>query len=123
MRPLVAFLVGLWLAAPAAAQLTSTAIFKTDDAAPGTGDGVAFARFAWPESNSSGQVLFYGILQGTGVHNGNNTGLWVAGPGGGLVARTGSQAPGAASHETFEAVHINNALSESGQVVFQGDLN
>jgi hypothetical protein len=124
MRPVVALLAGLWLAAPAAAQLTSTVILKTGDAAPGTPAGVTFSSFGVPTVNTSSQVLVFGVLQGSGVFSGtNNTGLWVGARGAlELAARQGTGVPpGSQSGQPFNQFS-KWGLSETGRVNFYATL-
>ena len=70
--------------------------------APGTTSGVNYAGFGFsgPALNESGRTAFYATLAGSGVDTTNEQGIWSEGSGSlMLVARTGSQAPGARWHQ------------------------
>ena len=65
--------------------------------APGVADGIQFGTsfnnndFGDPVLNSSGKTAFFAMLQGPGVNNLNNSGIWMTGDDGNLklVARSG----------------------------------
>ena len=65
---------------------------RTGDAAPGAADGATFLRF-FPVNHllSDGGMAFEGRLQGTGVTDANDAGIWLVDPSGGmeLVVREG----------------------------------
>ncbi len=71
--------------------------------------------------NSSGQTAFQGYLIGPGVDDNNRDGIWSEGKGSlGLVARSGSDAPGAdAKFLGFGGPTLNDA----GQTAFRGSLS
>ncbi|MDZ4656850.1 MAG: hypothetical protein SH868_04645 [Bythopirellula sp.] len=71
--------------------------------APGTG-GAVYQFIATPQIDAQGGTMFTALLALTGgVTSGDNTGLWSEGSGSlSLVARKGSQAPGAPSGALFD---------------------
>jgi hypothetical protein len=97
------------------------------DHAPDTPAGAEFTDFNTPRFNSAGQVAFYGILlNGSGdVTVDNNTGVWSGGSTLRLVARKGSQAPGAPTGAVFNSFSSEDrqiAMNEAGQTAFLGTL-
>jgi hypothetical protein len=77
--------------------------------------------------NDAGQIAFRANLTGTGVDSANYQGIWSEGSGSlSLVARTGSQAPGAASGVNFStdpALELYfPVLNDAGQTAFYGAL-
>ncbi|WP_145285996.1 DUF7453 family protein [Pirellulimonas nuda] len=95
--------------------------------APGTTAGVSFISFESPLLNSVGQTAFIGGLTGAGVTHANNEGIWSEAGGSGLalVAREGSQAPGAAPGVIFNSLEAFNSkpvLNGLGQTAFLGFL-
>lgn len=76
-----------------------------NDHAPGTPAGVTFTQLDYqlsPSLNASGQAAFRGILQGTGVTEANDEGIWIMSGGAStLVARGGDQAAGFVSGVDF----------------------
>ena len=98
------------LAVARAAELRPVAL--TGQPAPGTPDGIAYNSFGsyydsllgtffrGPVLNDAGQTAFRADITGSGVDSANNRGIWSEGSGSlALVARTGSQAPGAGRRE------------------------
>ncbi len=70
-------------------------IALSGEAAPGTAAGVVFTAFAGPRLDANHRVGFYASLAGNGVSPANDQGIWSQASGSlGLVARTGSPAPG-----------------------------
>ncbi|MBL8277182.1 MAG: PEP-CTERM sorting domain-containing protein [Pelomonas sp.] len=90
----------------------------TGQFAPGLGVAGRFNSFDAPLLNAAGQVAFEGTLIGSGFTAANNAGIW---SNGGLVARTGTAAPGAGSGASF-AGFSSLTLSDAGQVAYLGDL-
>src|SRR5207248_2438724 len=94
--------------------------------APGTDPGVVFNGFGGPRLNDSGDTAFTATLQiGVGgVTGANALGLWKQTNGPlGLVARTGSQAPGAPAGANFSFIPSRRlAMNGSGQVAFDAQL-
>ncbi len=92
------------------------------DPAPGTGPGVNFQYpFGQIAINATGQCAFVSTLTGTGVINGNESGLWTGRPGQlTLVMRGGDPAPGTGLHfrGPVDPVVINGA----GRVAFAATL-
>lgn len=108
---------GIWVGS-AAGGLTLAA--REGHAAPGTG-GASFLTLSQPLLDSSGQIAFFGLLQGSGVTGTNNIGLWVGAPSGvSLAARTGDAAPGFGG-AVFDYVS-ESALIAAGQVSFYGSV-
>jgi hypothetical protein len=93
--------------------------------APGTASGVSFGAEWFPLSlNNDGQIAFAATLAGSGVNAMNDTGLWSNGSGAlELVARGGSQAPGAASGVSFSGFYgAFPLLNNAGQIAVLADL-
>ncbi len=109
---------GLWSGTTGSLALVA----REGDAAPGLGS-VAYGEFAANrlDLNASGDVAFESQLTGSGVNNSNRRALWLSGISStGLVARTGSLAPGtSASFGGFQ----HPVLSDSGNLAFLGLLN
>ncbi len=99
-------------------------VARTGNAAAGLGAGVTYANsFTDPVLNSNGQVAFNGGLAGPGVDGFSDQAMWRGAPGSlTLVARSGSQAPGADAGANY-AVLKTPDLNASGQVVFSGFLS
>ena len=96
-------------------------VAREGNAAPGTGAGVVFGTLSDFAMNSAGEVAFQSSLSGTGVGSTNNRGIWSEGGGSlHLVARTGSQAPGApaANFNSFLATGLQT--NDLGHVAFIG---
>ena len=101
--------------------------------APGTPTGALFEDFpndanpvfSNPVLNNVGQTAFVAALRfGTGGVNGANaSGIWSEGSGTlALVAREGSQAPGAPSGASFRSFTGSVALNDAGQTAFLAAL-
>ncbi|MEM8781301.1 MAG: choice-of-anchor tandem repeat NxxGxxAF-containing protein [Planctomycetota bacterium] len=118
-------------------------VVQAGDPAPGTGAGVVFAStfraFAEPLVNASGQVAFLAELDGFGVNDDNNQGLFATDADGQLrlVARTGDPFdldpdPGVTDLKAIEFIEIvSNAgggdgrptgLNDAGQLAFYLDF-
>ncbi|HWL94451.1 MAG TPA: choice-of-anchor tandem repeat NxxGxxAF-containing protein [Phycisphaerae bacterium] len=87
----------------------------TGQQAPGTDDGVTFGGTESPLPvgiDADGRVVINAQLSGAGVGAGNNQGIWTESSGDlQLLARTGSNAPGApdgVNFSEFELVFMNN---------------
>ena len=133
---IMALLVSILLAVNAqAAELRTVAL--TGQPAPGTAGATfeSFGSFIHPISfvyggavlNDAGHVAFRANLTGSGVDATNNQGVWSEGSGLSLVARTGSQAPGAASGVNFstdpELELFFPVFNDAGQTAFYGALS
>jgi hypothetical protein len=120
-----------------AAALRTVAL--NGQSAPGTPSGVAFngfgayydslagVYFRGPVLNDAGQTAFRADVAGSGVDSTNSQGVWSEGSGTlSLVARTGSQAPGAPSGVNFRidpAFELfSPVLNGAGQTAFYGGL-
>ena len=84
---------GLWIAANDGAKRL---IAREGAAAPGVEPGVTFGSFATTSPvlvNARGQVAFFAFLEGPGIGNGNDRGIWAETADGvlTLIARTGAQ--------------------------------
>jgi hypothetical protein len=143
MRQIVfipALLVSISLVVVAHAAALRTVAF-TGQPAPGTPSGTTFESFSshyfigdidpifrGPVLNDAGQTAFRANLLGSGVDSTNNQGVWSEGSGSlALVARTGSQAPGAPSGMNFGLYSLGfelftPALNNAGQTAFYGAL-
>src|SRR5262245_12877679 len=141
MRPnvfITTFLVSLSCVAVAhAAALRTVAV--TGQQAPGTPSSVTYSSFGayydslagvffrGPVLNDAGQTAFRADVTGIGVGATNNQGIWSEGSGSLLlVARTGSQAPGAPGGVNFRidpAFELfSPVLNSAGQTAFYGGL-
>lgn len=70
-------------------------LVRTGDPAPEIGEGVLFRRINPPRMNAAGQVVFSAMLQGTGVTDKSDSGLWTGLPGKlELMVGEGSAKPG-----------------------------
>jgi hypothetical protein len=109
---------GIWLGS---SPSTLTLVARKNDPAPGTGDTFSFLNN--PLTNSAGQVAFTAnILTGGSVTTANDTGLWVGAPGSlNLLARTGNQAPGTISGDTFATIG-SPTLNSTGAAAFIGTI-
>ncbi len=120
-----------------AAALRTVAI--SGQSAPGTPDGTAYNSFGsnydsllgtffhGPVLNDAGQSAFRADITGSGVGSANNRGIWSEGSGSlALVARTGSQAPGAPGGVNFRIDPtfdlLSPVLNRAGQTAFYGGL-
>ncbi|MEM8782493.1 MAG: choice-of-anchor tandem repeat NxxGxxAF-containing protein [Planctomycetota bacterium] len=109
---------GIWSEGAGALGLVA----RTGSAAPGTAAGVNYLEFNTPLLNAAGQTTFRGDLIGTGVDGSNNEGIWAEDSGAlGLVARTGSAAPGTAAGANYSFI-FKPALNAAGQTAFAGIL-
>lgn len=108
---------------PAAASGGFRTVALEGTPAPGTEMGVNFHSALIPnEISSSGQTAFRGNL--TGATTSTNSGIWSEGGGTGLelIARAGSQAPGADPDVFFNRFVSSPALSNSGHTAFEATL-
>ncbi|HMO86080.1 MAG TPA: hypothetical protein PKC18_14290 [Lacipirellulaceae bacterium] len=97
-------------------------VAMTGEAAPGTAMGTRFVRFNSPRMTSSGKVAFDATIEGEGETMANNGGIWSDRDGAlALVARLGSEAPGA-SPGTRLGSFVLNAFNDSGRVAFISTL-
>jgi hypothetical protein len=117
------------IAAARAAALRTVAL--TGQQPPGAPGGVIYESFAPANDsffhtialNDAGQTAFHANVAGTGVDFTNNQGVWSEGSGNlALVARTGSQAPGAPEGVNFStdpALELYfPVLNDAGQTAF-----
>jgi len=96
--------------------------------AAGTPSGATYGSFSTssrivgPPVNDSGKVAFFAKLDGAGVTDRNNRGIWVGDAGGvTLVARKGDRPPGMPSGVFFHNVD-NPSINNSGEVAFSSIL-
>jgi hypothetical protein len=99
-------------------------VVRSGNPAPGTPDGVKFDSFFFQTGfNDAGQVAFYAFLAGDGVNPSNDNGIWSEGSGTlSLVARTGSQAPGAPAGVTFRDFFVPVEINNAGHTAFHAWL-
>jgi len=95
---------------------------RKGNAAPGAAVGVNFNGFGSPLLNDDGHVAFSATLIGAGVTTVNDTGIWSQRGGAlNLVAREGSQAPGAPAGLNF-STFANSVLNSASQMAFTATL-
>ncbi len=100
-------------------------VARSGSQAPSAPDGVNFAGFgfATPALNDAGRTAFFATLAGGAVTSADNQGVWSEGAGGlRMVARSGSQAPGADVGVNFAFFNAPIALNEAGQTAFGAGL-
>jgi formylglycine-generating enzyme required for sulfatase activity len=126
--------IGIWSEGPGALSLVA----RAGEHAPGTPSGVNF-RFQSsvgdrPVLNDAGQVAFAALLVGDGVDATNGEGVWSERAGTlSLVARSGTQAPGAPAGVNFrnfnfgvfeQRLALNNACQTAFEAILSGsDVN
>ncbi|MDJ0610616.1 MAG: PKD domain-containing protein, partial [Kiloniellales bacterium] len=124
LLPVLAGLFALALTGGTArAQADLEVLVATGDPAPGTAPGVVFSSFGTPVTNASGQVAFFGVVDGPGVFSSNRLGIWGPGAIGALdlLARSGNQAPGTPPGTVFSSFSTP-LINAAGQVAFLGLL-
>lgn len=107
-----------------------TLAYRSGTQAPGLDAGVLITGptvlFTGPVVNDAGMIAFHGTLIGPGIGATNNQSVWST-VGGALhmVARTGSQAPGAPAGVTFTDFDMfaSIMLNNSGEIAFQGSTS
>jgi hypothetical protein len=108
---------GIWADDDAGLALVA----RKGSAAPGA-TGINFGQLFPPSLSDGGSVAFRAQVTGTGVTAENNVGIWAQRAAGlTLMARAGSQAPGApagAVFDNFPATDI--AINQAGQIAFKG---
>ncbi|MEE4639614.1 MAG: choice-of-anchor tandem repeat NxxGxxAF-containing protein [Wenzhouxiangella sp.] len=90
------------------------------DPAPGTGDsGITFRTVEAFKLSDAGQIAFRGRLQGGGVNNLNNRGIWLSDDESGLqlMERVGNTVPPYGDFSDTE----EPVLNDMGQIVFRGE--
>ncbi|QEG37918.1 DUF7453 family protein [Bythopirellula goksoeyrii] len=112
---------GIWLHNAATNQLHL--VIRSGSVAPDTDSGVVYSRVGAPALSDNGAVAFGGTLEGNGIDNSNNRGIWSGDIDGGLhlVARKGDRTPSihlANEFDDFSGVAIN----ASGQTAFIGEI-
>lgn len=111
---------GLWSEGTGALALVA----RDGSHAPGTPADVSFSLLGQPVINNDGQTAFDGSLSGTSVDpNINGHGIWIGDANTlTLVAREGSQAPGAADGVNFDRFQpydgARPVLNDSGKTAF-----
>ncbi|MEZ6193654.1 MAG: hypothetical protein R3C45_20620 [Phycisphaerales bacterium] len=107
---------GIWMGHPGTLQLTA----RTGDAAPGTEPGLVFSNLTYPSINDAGQVAFFANINGPGITNSNNSGIWT-GPSAApqLLIREGAAAPGNEPGVVFSGFG-GPSLNRAGNVAFYG---
>jgi hypothetical protein len=141
----VAFATYLWIWSDRSG--TAAPAVHIGSQVPGVASGVFFGHrigtpgnepFGTPAFNNDSQIAFRAFLKGAGIDYQNDDGVWSEGSGSlALVARTGSQAPGAPAGVTFAQVRQsaaqvtgdyptafgNPVLNDAGQVAFRAGLS
>jgi len=99
-------------------------VVEAGHSAPGTPDGVIFNGFSGrPAINNAGHVAFTGVISGTGVSSGNNSGIWSEATGElALVARRGFQAPSVSGGINFASFNAP-LLNDLGQTAFVATIS
>ena len=91
--------------------------------AAGAGLGVRYGSFVDPATNLQDQSVFFGYLNGVGVNEANNEGIWRATSDSVmLLARKGEGAPGAGNGGVFGSLGIP-AMGAAGDVAFSALLD
>jgi hypothetical protein len=103
---------------------SQTLVTRSGSHAPGTPSGVSFLHpLAGVASNNAGQIVFPGLLTGSGVNSTNDMGLWSNRSGSlELVARKGSQAAGTPSGVKYFNILAFPVLNDAGQITFGSTL-
>lgn len=97
-------------------------VTRGGDVAPGVTGNANLGLFGTPAINDAGQIAFGATLTGPGVSSSNNTGIFSEGGGAlSLVAREGSQVPGAATGVKFN-IFGNPLINRKGQTAFHAHL-
>jgi cysteine-rich repeat protein len=109
-------LAGIWRGTHGDLQLVA----REGDPAPGAEVDTVFAVISVPTGASDGGVTFPATLTGPSVVGSNRDGLWAGLPGAvGLLARTGSQAPGLpAGTNVGTLANANPAINNNGAALF-----
>lgn len=107
-------------------DLNHRPVAVTGQPAPGLSSSIKFEGFdGSPAIGPNGQVVFAGrLLQGGGVGPANNRALWAGKPGQlGLVARTGSAAPGLPAGVKLESFNnLTPDINDDGDTAFAASL-
>jgi hypothetical protein len=103
-------------------------VARSGSQAPGMPSGVNYAGFSDPDLNNAGHIAFWGYLEGSGAGGPYDDGIWSESSGGmALVARRGSQAPGAPNGVNFgnEALLTFDSpkLNDAGGLAFRGFIS
>lgn len=105
------------------AQVVYSTVARSGEAAPGAGNGAAFAGFNGARLNDAGQAVFVATLGGGGVNSTNNSAIYSGSPGSlMLAARSGDTAPGAPASTKYQGF-ISPLLNNAGQLAFRATLN
>jgi len=101
-----------------------TVLARESEHAPGAEAGVNFRDFIHPHIKGAGHLAIQATLEGPGVDSTNDTGLWTTDYSGTLklVARTGSQAPGADPDAKFDVFGYSDELNDLGMIAFRAEL-
>ncbi|MDX2147049.1 MAG: GC-type dockerin domain-anchored protein [Planctomycetota bacterium] len=103
---------------------TTSLVARSGSPAPGTSTGVLFALFSAYALSTDGEVAFRGVLTGTGVNSGNDSGIWRRQPGSSvtIVARE-SEATGLGTAINFGDLASGSlALNAGGTLHFLSPL-
>lgn len=89
---------------------------------PGLPAGITFGSAGATGLNDNGQTVVSATLEGAGVVDANNQGIWSEGSGSlQLVAREGDSAPGTSAGVNFSKFR-QAVINDAGKVAFQGEL-
>jgi hypothetical protein len=102
------------------AQVTLTPVAISGRIAPGT-DTALFDSFGGAALNANGDVAFYSTLDGLGVSDQNNTGIWAGALPAGLAAREDDRPPGTPGGVEFDTLS-DPMLGPGGHVAFRATL-
>ncbi len=107
---------GIWRVAADGAE---SLVVREGDPAPGAGAGVTFSGAYLAGLSDGGDLAFTGWLDGVGIDNTNDRGIWRQQAGGVpvLVAREGNAAPGV-GNSVFGSSSFSVEANASGQIAF-----
>ena len=97
-------------------------VTRNGSPAPGTPAGVNFRSVSLSTLNATDQTAFSSSLSGSGVTGANDSGIWLGSAGNlELIAREGSQVPGAANGVNFGSLSAP-VINAAGQTAFRGEM-
>ena len=113
---------GLWSNASGSLELVAREGSQAAGAPAGANYGMFSLSGGWPVLNNAGQIAFVTEIDGAGVDESNNEGIWSGETNDlALVTRRGDQAPDALSGVHFKDLDYP-ALNSSGQIAFRAEL-
>lgn len=106
-----------------AQSIPSTLIAKTNDSVPGL-PGVTYKDLIGSCLTSSGEILFFGTIQGTGVTPATNWGVWEGYPGSfQMLLRSGTQAADAPAGVNYFSLGWGTFVADNGAFTFTGTMS